>query len=349
MTSWFPAAFSQADRTPHRHTGGVAAGRTVQRDLLNAVRTASGYPDAQWARAPKKLDGGSWADIYRVRLRHAPGLEGDLVVRVMPEPDSWEREMLVQGWAAKQGFPAPAVHLGALPSAEFDRAWMLMDYSPGERLFSKPNVALILTSALRPRMRAPRLLADVTVAIHAIGAGPIARDLAAPRTVGPGLNWFYSRASALGDRALVDKAQRLLATRPAFRGAVLCHGDIHPLNILRDGPTDTVIDWTHAQYDDPLYDVAFTHFALSLIPVRAPGWMRPAISAFGRAQAKRFLTAYEKASGTRIDPARLDWFTRVVALRILIEAEEARRKGITAESRKSAGLMYEPFLLAAGF
>jgi len=317
-------------------------------NLLSAIRVVSGDSDAEWDREPRRLQGGTWADTYWVRLRHAPGLEGELVARVMPEPDSWKREMLVQGHVARQGFPAPAVHLGALPSDQFDRAWMLMDYVPGERLLGKPSARMLLRSLVDRRQRVPRLLANVTVAIHAIDATPIARDLAEPRTVGPGLNWFYSRASTLGDPNLIERAQRLLATRPKFDRAVLCHGDIHPLNILRHGSTDTIIDWTHAQYDDPLYDVAFTHLALSLMPLRVPNWLRPSVAAYGHRLGRRFLDLYEKASGMPIDQARLDWFTRVVALRIYVEAAEARRMGLSAENYESAGLAYEPFLIAAG-
>ena len=293
--------------------------------VLDAVRVASGAPGASWARRPRRIEGGSWADTFKVRLAGVPGLAGDLVARVLPEPDSYEREMLVQQHVAKQGLPAPVVHLGSPPSKEFDRAWFLMDFDPGRRLVDSTGTARILWAVAKSNHGSPRMLARAMVAIHQIEADPIASTPASPRAVGPVLDWLYSRASAMGDRDLVKRAQRLLATRPPYRRSVLCHGDLHPLNILHSPGRDTIIDWTHAQYDDPLYDVAFTSTAMTLIPVPAPAFLRPAIAAIGARQARRFIREYERASKTQVDRARLEWFVRVIALRIRVEAAEWTR------------------------
>jgi aminoglycoside phosphotransferase (APT) family kinase protein len=293
--------------------------------LLDAIRVASGNPGASWARRPRRIEGGSWADTFRVRLKGAPGLGGDLVARVLPEPDSYEREMLVQQHVAKHGFPAPLVHLGSPPSKELDRAWFLMDFDSGRRVVESIGGARLLWAVAKSNHESPRTLARVTVAIHQIDTDPIATTLAFPKVVGPVLDWLFSRASALADRDLVDRAQRLLATRPRYEGSVLCHGDLHPLNILRSPGRDTIIDWTHAQYDDPLYDVAFTSTAMTLIPIPAPAFLRPLIAAVGAHQARRFIRQYERASKTQVDRARLEWFVRVIALRIRVEAAEWRR------------------------
>ncbi|HEX7589792.1 MAG TPA: aminoglycoside phosphotransferase family protein, partial [Demequinaceae bacterium] len=183
----------------------------------------------------------------------------------------------------------------------------------------------LLWAVAKSNHESPRMLARAMVAIHQIDADPIATTLAFPKVVGPVLDWLFSRASAHSDRDLVDRAQRLLATRPAYRGAVLCHGDLHPLNILRSPGRDTIVDWTHAQYDDPLYDVAFASTAMTLIPVPAPAFLRPLIAAVGARQARRFTREYERASKTQVDRERLDWFVRVIALRIRVEAAEWRR------------------------
>ena len=246
-------------------------GDRLEDRLLDAIREASGSPAAAWAVRPQRIEGGSWADTFKIRLKGAPGLGGDLVARVLPEPDSFEREMLVQQYVAKTGFPAPQVHLGAPPTATLDRAWFLMDFDPGRRPIESFGRIRLLWAVVRTTRESPRMIARAMVAIHAIDAEPIARALAFPKVVGPVLDWLYSRASALADADLVDRAQRLLATRPRFESSVLCHGDLHPLNILRSPGRDTIIDWTHAQYDDPLYDLAFTWMAFTVIPVRCPG------------------------------------------------------------------------------
>jgi aminoglycoside phosphotransferase (APT) family kinase protein len=225
---------------------------------------------------------------------------------------------------------------------------MLMDFDPGKRLFGKPTAGAIFRSMFDRRHHIARFLAEVTVAIQRVDASPIATELAEPRTVGPGLNWFYSRASALGEPALIERAERLFVTRPRFERSVLCHGDVHPLNILRSPGRDTVVDWTHAQYDDPLYDVAFTWLGLTLMPLPVPGFLRRPVAAYGRRLGAQFLAAYERASGTTVDRDRLDWFTNLVALRIYVEAEEARRKGLSAEGFESAGLLWEPYLRLSG-
>jgi aminoglycoside phosphotransferase (APT) family kinase protein len=186
----------------------------------------------------------------------------------------------------------------------------------------------------------PALVARTMVAIHALDAAPVAAALSHPRVVGSALDWLYSRASALGDGPLIERAQRLLATRPRFTGAVLCHGDLHPLNILRSPGRDTVIDWTHAQYDDPLYDVAFTHVALTTVPVPAPAIARPMIAASGRALAHRFLTQYEHESETTVDRERLAWFERVIVLRIYVEAAEWRQAHPEGETSLNAATRY---------
>jgi aminoglycoside phosphotransferase (APT) family kinase protein len=331
----------------------VVADATMLERLLDAIREVTDNPRARWALPPERLLGGSFADTFRVRLSDAPRLEGDLVARILPEPDSWEREMLVQGHVAASGFPAPTVHLGALPGHGFDRAWILMDFVPGETLVTvtRWDPATIARVLLRLR-QVPDLLARVTADIHRIEAGSIGGDLALYRAVGAGLPWFYSRATALGDRNLMERAERLLATRPPFVRSVLCHGDIHPVNILRDGKRDTVVDWTHAQYDDPHYDLAFTSLLLRMRPIPLPRFLRGRVRASGRRSAARFLAAYERESGTKVDPERLEWFTRLVALRIYIEGGEAIRRGAPADSEPIRGMVpgvfHTPYLREEG-
>ena len=312
--------------------------------LLAAIRAESGCAEATWARAPRRIEGGSWADIFEFRLLNAPSLEGRLVARILPDPESFEREMLIQSYVAKAGSLAPVIHLGAPPTAVFDRAWILMDFAEGETPLAKVTPAAVMRALIFGLRDSGARVARTMVAIHEIDASPIAAALSYPRVVGPLLDWLYSRASALGDRALVEGAQRLLSTRPAFTGAVLCHGDLHPLNIIRNPDGDVVVDWTHAQYDDPLYDVAFSHFAMTIIPAPAPAFARPLIAAKGRRLAHRFLAEYERLTSTAVDRERLAWFTRLTALRIRIEAAEWAASHPGGNPRTSAAQMYMPFL-----
>jgi aminoglycoside phosphotransferase (APT) family kinase protein len=120
------------------------------------------------------------------------------------------------------------------------------------------------------------------------------------------------------------RAERLMATRPPYTGAVLCHGDMHPINILRGPGGEAVIDWTYATYDDPLYDVAVTRMILWHFPVKSPWVLRLPIRRAGRSMARRFVARYESGSNATIDPQRLAWFSRLAALRILTGVEDWR-------------------------
>lgn len=69
---------------------------------------------------------------------------------------------------------------------------------------------------------------------------------------------------------LFGAAQRELH-RPV-RGAVLCHLDYQPFNVLADGRRVTaVVDWTNARHDDPRADLARTAVTLDLAPAIVPG------------------------------------------------------------------------------
>ena len=301
----------------------VEAG-VLESGLLEAIRRVSGHQGARWATPPKQLRGGYFATIFRVRLADAPGLEGDLVARVLPTPETWQREITAQSLASSQGFPTPTVRLGSLPTPEFDRAWILMDFAEGSPPLAAATAGAFLRALPRRLWRTPRMLADALVRLHAVDVRGEEIKFGRPGVAGTSLEWLYSDASRLGSPALMVRAERLMATRPPYTGAVLCHGDMHPINILRGPESEAVIDWTYATYDDPLYDVAVTRMILWDLPVKSSWILRPAIRAAGHLMARRFVARYESRSGVAIDPKRLAWFSRLAALRILAGVEDWR-------------------------
>lgn len=327
----------------------MASSPALASAVLRALRAHTANPALEWDRPPRRLLGGSWCDILAVRLRGAPGLEGELVVRILPDPHSLEREVLVQDHVARNSTMAPRIHLSSPSSPSLDRAWILMDFVDGRRFLDNPTRREMLGAVVRNRTVVPNVLAETTVALHAIDARPIAAHLSYPQSVGPVLEWLYSSASALGEADLIVRAERLLATRPTFRGAVLCHGDLHPLNILRAPRGNVVIDWSEAQYDDPHYDLAFTTLALDLIPTEMPRWVRPVVQREGRAMARRFLDRYREASGAPIDDERLAWFRRLVALRAMMQGVLARDRPPPAGQRSHPAAIFDREARAAGF
>jgi len=79
-----------------------------------------------------------------------------------------------------------------------------------------------------------------------------------------------------------DRALQRLRELP--QGTALCHGDFHPDNVLVDGSTATIIDWTTACSGNPVGDFARTSLILQLgaLPAGASPWTRIAVRS-GRA------------------------------------------------------------------
>ena len=122
---------------------------------------------------------------------------------------------------------------------------------------------------------------------------------------------------------------------------MICHGDLHPFNMLIDAHGRiTVLDWSTTVLAPRALDVAFTSLMLSNPPLVVPSALRPLLRGAGRGLARRFRTLYRHHSGYTVDRATLDWFQAVVCLRALAEASSWVHDGVV-DSR--AG---DPWLLS---
>jgi aminoglycoside phosphotransferase (APT) family kinase protein len=77
----------------------------------------------------------------------------------------------------------------------------------------------------------------------------------------------HEQLERLITRAELPTAQRDLALarlRELPDGTAICHGDFHPDNVLVNGDTATVIDWTTAGVGNPVADFALTSLILRL-------------------------------------------------------------------------------------
>ncbi len=293
-------------------------------------------PDLRFSDAPQRLGGGFWAEMFILHLHNPPsGLPSDVVARIAPDPEKSAWESTVQSGAAAQGFHTPAILLTGTPDGLLGRAWALMDVAPGQPLLaglSGPGALIRFPSLVR---RLPDQLARITAELHAIDAAPIRSELEdlTGRSVGVErrLDRLADRAARAEDPLLIGAVSRLQDTQPEPITNVVCHGDIHPFNVLADGDQLTLVDWTAAQIADPSCDLAFTALLLGTPPLDAPKTLRPAINAAGRKLSQRFLSRYEYHSRSAIDPRRFDWHTTLHAVRILDEITE--RESRTTESR----------------
>ena len=91
---------------------------------------------------------------------------------------------------------------------------------------------------------------------------------------------------------------------------VICHGDLHPFNLLVDGDDWTLIDWSTAVVADPHYDLAFTTLMLANPPLGGPAPVRATTRMIGTRIANRFLRSYEQRTGRSVDANRLNWGRR---------------------------------------
>jgi aminoglycoside phosphotransferase (APT) family kinase protein len=291
--------------------------------LLDTLRTTTGVPTLDYAAPPQPLTGGFWAELVSFRLRDAPAeLDGDLVARVMPDPALACKETIVQHSVADQGFPTPAVRLSGGADSALGHAFMVMDRVHGAPLLAGLDS---LTSLLRiPRLafRISDTLGTVAARLHRLDPEPVRARLGSetPRTVPELLAMLTDRADTLGRADLARTAQWLTANPPPPAPTVICHGDLHPFNVLIDERgVVNVLDWSAALLAPPAYDVGFTTLMLSQPPVVVPRLAKPVVETAGRWLARAFVRHYERAGGVHVDASAVRWHQGVIALRALVE------------------------------
>jgi aminoglycoside phosphotransferase (APT) family kinase protein len=293
--------------------------------LLGVLRTATATPTVEFDGAPTRLTGGFWAELIAFRLDGAPdGWRGALVARVMPDPDTAAKETAIQAEVAAQGFPTPVVHLSGGPGDGLGRAFMVMDRAHGASLLGGLDGIGAIKALPRLARRLPDTLARTMAALHRIDPTPVQAHLRAAGVEAHGMAELVAgleaTATRLGRDDLATAARWLAHHRPASAPEVVCHGDLHPFNVLVDDDgTVTVLDWSAAIVAAAAYDVAFTSVVLAEPPLAVPRPLVPVVRAAGRFLARRFLRAYARHGGCDIDPASLRWHQGVFCLRALAE------------------------------
>jgi hypothetical protein len=153
----------------------------------------------------------------------------------------------------------------------------------------------------------------------------------APVTVPGLLSGLAGHADEFGRTDLAGVARWLADHPPAPAPDVICHGDLHPFNLLADGDRITVLDWSTTLIAPRAHDAGFTSLLLSEAPLDVPGWARPAVRATGRLLAGRFVRRYQRAAGVRIGAGELRYHQAVVCLRALTEVAGWVHQGTAAE------------------
>jgi aminoglycoside phosphotransferase (APT) family kinase protein len=243
---------------------------TVGDPAAALVRWASErFGDAVTLAEPSTTRGeGFDSEIHLVHLA-GPSLPPDwsqpLVLRILPTPDRLadaHREAAIQDRVADLGYPAPRILHVFAPGELTDRPAQVMQRAPG---------ALLLDDLLRRPWTARRLvrrLAELQVRLHALPTDDLPdtddlldRRLRLPRNV----------ASDGAHPELGRALDQIEALAPRLRDAPrsICHGDFHPLNVLSDGGSATVIDWTDAGLGDRHGDLARTLLLFDMAAIAA--------------------------------------------------------------------------------
>ena len=113
-------------------------------------------------------------------------------------------------------------------------------------------------------------------------------------------------------------------------GDRLCHGDVHPGNLLLGAGGSTIIDWTNASRGDPTGDVARAWVILRLGSV--PPTMSPVVRLGDRMVRGSFARSYRRAYRRRraIDDALLDQWTIAHAAGRVAENIDGELENMTA-------------------
>jgi len=200
--------------------------------------------------------------------------DGTHVVRLMRDPSAGER-------LGRERAALAAAHAGGAPVPEIGDL-VTVDGRPGLIMERIDGPDLIAKVAKRPWtiFDAAASLGSIHAAIHRI-AGPA--GLRSIHEIMP------ERIEAAGlPPRLSSAALQQLETLPA--GDRLCHGDLHPGNVLVSSRGSLAIDWTNASRGPADADVARTVLMLELavVPDTMPAIVRR-MSAIGR---RIFLRGY---------------------------------------------------------
>lgn len=195
-----------------------------------------------------------------------------------------------------------------------------MEFAAGQPPLAGLSAATALKQAPILLRRLPNLLAETASALHQCPLDGLRKELAGDvrqPDIRDLLTRLASQAASIERLDLVQSAERLAESVHDSRS--ICHGDLHPFNLLVDDHHWTLIDWSNAVIADPHYDLAFTTLMLANPPLGGPAPIRAATRAIGNRIANRFLQSYEQRTGQPVDPVRLAWGRHAHALRALVQ------------------------------
>ena len=134
------------------------------------------------------------------------------------------------------------------------------------------------------------------------------------------------------------KAAAVSAMERMPLGKSLCHGDLHPQNVVwSDSRGPVVIDWDSPTYGNPLADVARTYLILSAGHRHVPARVRPMIGLVSRFICRNYLRAYRTLAADLIEGAGdLNTWLWINAAARLVEGIAVEEQWLTEIVRRGA-------------
>jgi aminoglycoside phosphotransferase (APT) family kinase protein len=203
--------------------------------------------------------------------------------------------------AEQAGVPVPRVVTRGTEDPVLGPSWIVVEAIAGT---TDPGEILAGTGVID----APHLIDSIAAALAAVHRMPADPALAPP--VDDPLELLRGSYDRLGEpHPTFELAFRALGKRPPAARRTLVHGDFRMGNLMvgRHGVTG-VLDWELAHLGDPVEDLGW---------LCVPAWRfgrhdRPAA---GLGTREQLLAAYERHSGTVVDPAALRWWELAGTLR----------------------------------
>jgi aminoglycoside phosphotransferase (APT) family kinase protein len=318
--------------------------------VLDRLRRQFDAPELALDGPPLRLRGGFWAEMWTLTLvpQTRNRLPARVVLRLAPDAQHAAWETTFQAGVAEQGYPTPTIHASDFGSTKTGRAWCVMDHADGRPLLGGLSGLRALGSLPRLATGMPDTLARAAADLHRLDTKRIETALSGASDLTIGVDGHFDRSLALardlGNAPLQRTLERLATARPESQLRVVCHGDLHPFNVLTDGDRTVVLDWTSGQIAHPAYDLAYSYLLLANPPLDAPGPLRPIINYAARRIANRFITTYRKIGPHPIDSGTLDWYRTFQACRIMTELTGWRAAGTLDAHRGHPWLTMEPAL-----
>jgi len=255
----------------------------------------------------KRLPGGASRELWRFTLVRPGATPERLVLRRDPPghviESSRKLEFDMIQAAAAAGVPVPKLRACGGDDPELGTSFFAMDFVEGETIGKKILREPDLVTA---RERLPEQLAQAAARVHTID--PRRFGLRVPEGESPGAAEIGRYTQVLHDLApdphpTLELAIRWLRARlPSPRAATLVHGDYRIGNVIV-GPEGlrAVLDWELAHAGDPMEDLGW-------LCVRAWRFGNDDRPVGGLCAREKLFEAYERASGTPVDPAAVRWW-----------------------------------------